>query len=249
MISLSTLLSLMNPGWTSLIAGRVAAWPALSAACEPEDQLCRAVRRATGNAWLGQAADWVIAKPLVILTILVLGFLTRWLLHKLIGRVVNRAVTGSLGSSMMRARTRSPDEEERFALAQERRRLRAETLGSVLRSIASITVFTVVTMMVLAELGLNIAPLLASAGLVGVALGFGAQSLVRDFLSGLFIFFEDQYGVGDTVRVNEVEGVVEAITLRITRLRDGEGTIWYLRNGEILKVGNVSQRGTLRGEV
>jgi small conductance mechanosensitive channel len=191
----------------------------------------------------------MIAKPVVILTILVVGFVVRWLLHKVIGRIVTRAVTGSLGSTMVRARSRPPEEEERLAVALERRRLRAETLGSVLRSIASITVFTVVAMMVLAELGLNIGPLLASAGLVGVALGFGAQSLVRDFLSGLFIFFEDQYGVGDTVRVNEVEGVVETISLRITRLRDDEGTIWYLRNGEILKVGNVSQRGTLPGEV
>jgi small conductance mechanosensitive channel len=96
-------------------------------------------------------------------------------------------------------------------------------------------------MMVLSEVGVDIAPLLASAGILGVALGFGAQSLVKDFLSGIFMIFEDQYGVGDIVNLGEASGTVEAVGLRVTRLRDVDGTVWYVRNGEILRVGNQSQ--------
>ncbi|HEY9565054.1 MAG TPA: mechanosensitive ion channel family protein, partial [Nocardioides sp.] len=113
--------------------------------------------------------------------------------------------------------------------------------GSLLKSISTGVIFTIVVMMTIAELGYNVGPLLASAGILGVALGFGAQALVRDFLSGIFMIFEDQYGVGDFVDVGEANGTVEAVGLRVTRLRDTEGTVWYVRNGEILRVGNMSQ--------
>jgi small-conductance mechanosensitive channel len=97
--------------------------------------------------------------------------------------------------------------------------------------------------MALGEFGFDLGPLIASAGIVGVAVGLGAQTLVRDILSGIFMLIEDQYGVGDTVDVLEIEGVVEKVGLRVTTVRDGQGTLWYLRNGEILKVGNQSQSG------
>jgi small-conductance mechanosensitive channel len=97
--------------------------------------------------------------------------------------------------------------------------------------------------MALGEFGFDLGPLIASAGIVGVALGLGAQTLVRDILSGIFMLIEDQYGVGDSVDVLEIEGVVEKVGLRVTTVRDGQGTLWYLRNGEILKVGNQSQSG------
>ena len=97
--------------------------------------------------------------------------------------------------------------------------------------------------MVLGQLGLDLGPLVASAGVIGVALGLGAQTIVRDVLSGIFMLIEDQYGVGDSVDVLEIEGVVEKVGLRVTTVRDGQGTLWYLRNGEILKVGNLSQSG------
>jgi small conductance mechanosensitive channel len=93
----------------------------------------------------------------------------------------------------------------------------------------------------LSALGLNIGPVLASAGIIGVALGFGSQTLVKDFLSGIFMIFEDQYGVGDVVDLGEASGTVEAVSLRVTRLRDANGTVWYMRNGEIIRVGNMSQ--------
>jgi small-conductance mechanosensitive channel len=97
--------------------------------------------------------------------------------------------------------------------------------------------------MALGEFGFDLGPLIASAGIVGVAVGLGAQTLVRDILSGIFMLIEDQYGVGDSVDVLDIEGVVEKVGLRVTTVRDGQGTLWYLRNGEILKVGNQSQSG------
>ncbi len=122
-----------------------------------------------------------------------------------------------------------------------RRVQRAATMGSLLKSIVSGVVITVVVLMFISELGYDIAPLIASAGIIGVALGFGSQALVKDFLSGIFMIFEDQYGVGDEVDLGEASGTVEAVSLRVTRLRDVNGTVWYVRNGEILRVGNMSQ--------
>ncbi len=114
-------------------------------------------------------------------------------------------------------------------------------MASLLKSITSIVVWTIFGIMAIAELGYPVGPLLASAGIVGIALGFGAQSLVKDFLAGVFMIFEDQYGVGDVVDLGEAGGTVEAVGLRVTRLRDVQGTVWYVRNGEVLRVGNQSQ--------
>ena len=111
----------------------------------------------------------------------------------------------------------------------------------MLRSVASFVIFGMAFVTVLDKLGIPIGPLLASAGVAGVALGFGAQSLVRDFLSGIFMILEDQYGVGDLIDTGEAVGTVEEVSLRVTRLRDGSGVVWYVRNGEILRVGNHSQ--------
>jgi moderate conductance mechanosensitive channel len=107
--------------------------------------------------------------------------------------------------------------------------------------VTSIMIFTIFGITIIAELGYPVGPLIASAGVVGVALGFGAQSLVKDFLAGICMIFEDQYGVGDAVDLGEASGTVEAVGLRVTRLRDVEGTVWYVRNGEIIRVGNQSQ--------
>ncbi len=214
-------------------------WLATAPDCGAEDQLCRAVLDATGNAWLATAADWLLAKPLVILSIVALGLVLRWVAVLSIRRLTSRAANGVFPTAVLRGRE-GPEDELR--LAGERRRQRAETMASVLSSMVSVAVFSLVAVMVLGELGYDIGPLVASAGLVGVALGFGAQSLVKDFLSGIFLFFEDQYGVGDEVVVGDTTGVVEALSLRVTRIRAEDETIWYVRNGEILKVGNRSQR-------
>ncbi len=124
---------------------------------------------------------------------------------------------------------------------RERAAQRARTLGSTIGGLFSVIIYTIAVLLCLAELELNLGPLLAGAGIVGVALGFGAQSLVRDFLSGIFIVIEDQYGVGDVVDVGEASGVVEEVTLRATTLRGLDGTMWHVPNGEIRRAGNKSQ--------
>ena len=127
------------------------------------------------------------------------------------------------------------------AIVAERRQQRVRALGSVLRSAASVTIFSIAGVVILGDLGINLAPLLASAGVVGIAIGFGAQNLVRDYLAGVFMLVEDQYGVGDVITVGDATGTVETVTLRITRMRDVNGIVWHIRNGAIEKVGNESQ--------
>ncbi|MGW9412356.1 mechanosensitive ion channel family protein [Arthrobacter cupressi] len=127
------------------------------------------------------------------------------------------------------------------ALDHERRSQRAHTIGSLLTSVLSVVVAVIVIIYVLKFLNVDIAPLLTSVGILGVVIGFGAQQLIRDFLAGIFITIEDQYGIGDVIVTAEVVGTVESVGLRITRLRAEDGAIWYLRNGEILRVGNRSQ--------
>ncbi len=209
--------------------------------CDPGDWLCNNVEDATGNEWVAQAANWLIAKPLAIAGLLLVALILRWVAAKLIDRLARRAAVGVVPERLP-GLTQPARRADPAAQAQAARRVqRAHTTASVLKSIASFVIFTVVAIMVVAELGYDVAPLIAGAGIVGLALGFGAQNLVKDFLSGMFLAFEDQIGVGDRVEVNDVTGVVEALTLRVTRLRDEEGTVWYIRNGEILKVGNHSQ--------
>jgi moderate conductance mechanosensitive channel len=202
-----------------------------------ESWSCAAVYDWTHNEGLAHAAGWLIGKPISILWLVVLALLGRWLLHRLVDRLVRRAQIGVLPDALARGPFAEPDDNT----AMNRRAQRARTIGSLLKSIVSGVIFAVVLVMAVSELGYDIAPLITSAGILGVALGFGAQSLVKDFLSGIFMIFEDQYGVGDTIDLGEVAGTVEAVTLRVTRLRDVDGTVWYVRNGEILRVGNQSQ--------
>jgi small conductance mechanosensitive channel len=207
--------------------------------CTTSDTRCVWVDHLTGNAWLAQAANWLIAKPLALVVLVLLAMGIRWFLHRVIDRLVRRAAEGLPSPVLRRRRERTTPQPA--ALLAGRRVQRAETMGSLLKSIASIVIFAVFGITAIAELGYPVGPLIASAGVVGVAVGFGAQSLVKDFLSGIFMIFEDQYGVGDSVDLGEAGGTVEAVGLRVTRLRDVEGTVWYVRNGEILRVGNQSQ--------
>jgi moderate conductance mechanosensitive channel len=120
--------------------------------------------------------------------------------------------------------------------------LRAETIGAVLRSLASLFIWATAVLMILQDLGVNLAAIGVGASIIGVAIGFGSQALVRDFLSGIFMLIEDQYGVGDVIDTGEATGTVEGVSLRTTRLRDAEGTVWHVPNGEIRRVGNKSQQ-------
>ena len=212
--------------------------------CSSDDQVCTWVLEQTGNERLAVVANWLVGAPLALAGLLIIGLLIRWLLHRLVDRVVRRAEHGVLPDRLSRRFT-GGRVGAALNLADDpgytRRVQRAATMGSLLKSIITGVVFTVVALMFIAELGYDIAPLIASAGIIGVAIGFGSQALVKDFLSGIFMIFEDQYGVGDVVDLGEASGTVEAVSLRVTRLRDVNGTVWYVRNGEILRVGNMSQ--------
>ncbi|EON24886.1 MULTISPECIES: mechanosensitive ion channel family protein [Nocardioides] len=216
----------------------------LSDPCAEDEAICDWVYTETGNQGLATISDWFVGVPLALLGLALLGLAVRWVLHRLIDRLVKRAESGmltghvgrlSFGQRMNAALARAE------AAGASRRVQRAQTIGSLLKSIVTGVVIAVIVTMMLSELGANIGPVIASAGIIGVALGFGAQSLVKDFLSGIFMIFEDQYGVGDVVDLGEASGTVEAVSLRVTRLRDVNGTVWYVRNGEIIRVGNMSQ--------
>ena len=218
-----------------------------AAACEVDsiDQaglVCRNVYRWTEHETLARAADFFVARPLRIILI----FLVAWALNRFVRRVIRgfvARIAGEPGAATARLRRYTPRAlQSTDAHTTLRAGARAETIGTVLRSIASIVIYSIAVLTALAEVNINLAPLIAGAGVVGVALGFGAQSLVKDFLSGLFMLAEDQYGVGDVVDVGEATGTVEVVNLRTTRLRAVDGTVWHVPNGEIRRVGNMSQQ-------
>jgi small-conductance mechanosensitive channel len=210
--------------------------------CTKDDlSVCGLVLRATGNKGLGQALQVILGTPLKLVVIIVLGVIVRRFLHKVIDRLTDRIANGAASSGRAGDLAVEPAAPEASPLSLTRREARSRTLAQVLRSVTTVLVVVVLTLMVLQELGLPIAPLLASASVVGVALGLGAQSLVRDVVAGMFMIVEDQYGVGDSIDAGAASGTVEAVGLRVTRLRDLNGTVWYVRNGEIMRVGNQSQ--------
>jgi small conductance mechanosensitive channel len=193
----------------------------------------------------GEAVAWVMGWPLqsliAILVGLVLLAVVRWVIARAVRSVIDGGAKVRSHTRRLLMKTRVVPGEESDPMAVARRVQRAETMGSVLRSVAGIVV-TVLVITALANINdWDLGPVLASAGVVGVALGFGAQTLVKDFLAGIFMLVEDQYGVGDVVDVGEAIGTVEAVGLRITQVRDLSGTLWYVRNGEILRVGNMTQ--------
>jgi small-conductance mechanosensitive channel len=167
---------------------------------------------------------FLVVRPLKIVLIVVLAAVAA----RLGARAARRAVVSF--------RTRAPV----GPVASVRGEQRATTLGDVVSGVVRAAVWWVAALVVLDELGINLAPLLAGAGIAGLAVGFGAQSLVKDVISGLFILLEDQYGVGDVVALGDAAGTVEDLTLRVTRLRSVDGTVWFVPNGEIRRVGNSS---------
>jgi small-conductance mechanosensitive channel len=172
-------------------------------------------------------AQLVIRIAFVVLIALVL----RVIAHRAIGRITARATRESNDGG----------DRTHALLFRERRLQRASALGAILSNAASVTIFGIATVIIIGDMGLNLAPVLASTAVLGVAIGFGAQNLVQDFLAGIFMLLEDQYGVGDVVSVGTATGTVEGVSLRITRMRDVNGVVWHIRNGTIKKAGNESQ--------
>jgi len=176
-------------------------------------------------------------QPTTALLILVAA----WVANRLVRRAIRRLVA-SMSEDRGLAALKAPTALARTGEIPSLRRVqRAETVGALLASVASFGIWTLAGLMALGTLGLDLGPLIAGAGIVGVAVGFGSQNLVRDFISGIFMLMEDQYGVGDVVDAGPATGTVEGVGLRTTRLRDVSGTLWHIPNGEIRRVGNRSQ--------
>jgi small conductance mechanosensitive channel len=197
--------------------------------------------------WTETNQHWLIEVPVRIAAYVVVVLIARYILHRMIDRATGRSRKGGERNRQklikpLRLRGQRDGASAGAAVkAAERRLQRAQTIGSVLKSTVSIVLLIWVILAILNTLGVNIAPFIASAGVLGLAIGFGAQNLVRDFVTGVFMLLEDQYGVGDTVDLGDATGEVQSVGLRITTVRDIDGTLWYVRNGEIARVGNMSQ--------
>jgi moderate conductance mechanosensitive channel len=181
------------------------------------------LRQYGASEFVARTVQFIVVRPLEIILILVIA----WLASRLGARVAKRLL-------------RSLSTRTRLESLSPRASLRVETIGALVASVWRAVVWIIAGLTILGVLGINLTPILAGATVIGAALGFGAQSLVRDFLSGFFIIAEDQYGVGDAIAVGDTKGTVEEVSLRVTRLRSVDGTVWYLPNGEIRRVGNTS---------
>lgn len=222
--------------------------------CGPDDSwqnnLCRTIYEPGGSdrLFLAQVTHWLTTTGLSILLIMIGAWIVNRLARRCVVKLGRGVGNGRLTRGLSAVRRLTPSallETQEMSIRGDQRR---EAVLGILKSVVSVLVYATALVMVLSEVGVDLAPLLAGAGVVGVALGFGAQSLVGDFLSGIFILLEDQYGVGDEVTFNPkstggvtVTGTVEALSLRNTRLRALDGTVWHVPNGEMRALGNQSQ--------
>lgn len=207
-----------------------------------DNTICGWVYDRTGSRWLADLTDWLLARPFKVVLIVLIA----WIGARVVRRVIRHWVPRIYNphepavERLNRLGIQVPDLLA-VDLHDPRRRARGESITAALTSTVSIAIWVIAVLMALGVTGLDIGPLLAGAGVAGVALGFGAQSLVRDCLAGLFMLIEDQYGIGDVVDLGEASGVVEQIRLRTTVLRAADGTVWHVPNGVVQRVGNKSQ--------
>ena len=184
-------------------------------------------------------ADAVVFPPLRIVFLIIVALVLRYVAHRLINRSIRRSIERppkqrSRAIEALTVATRLP---------AERRAQRIQALGSLTKSVTTVVILVITTIMILSELGFNVTTIIAGTSLIGVTLAFGLQNIVKDFLAGVFMLIEDQLGVGDYVDMEKASGTVEEIGLRVTQLRDDNGTVWYVRNGEVFRIGNFSQGG------
>lgn len=234
----------MIPAW---LLALVSPSPSLAAASD-EDTATRIGLGDLVREWLGDGAvadvvDLLVEPALQIVLIVLLALIATRLLRRMVGHAVEemRDPDHRERLSGVRRRIGLGSLQEGRVAHSTRRAQRADALGALARSVVAVVIWTIAVFTILGTFGVQLGPLIAGAGIIGVALGFGAQSLVKDFLSGIFMLVEDQYGVGDVIDVGPAVGVVEGVGLRTTRLRDVTGTLWHVPNGEIARVGNMSQ--------
>ncbi|MFM1917205.1 MAG: hypothetical protein RJB01_720 [Actinomycetota bacterium] len=179
--------------------------------------------------------------PVRVLLIVIIALIAQIIAVRSIKLAVKRATQRATRLRPSHLRTLNDTSELSSALLEQRTVQRANAMGTLLRSAIIIVIWVIALMMILSTLGVDVGPLLASAGVLGVVIGFGAQTLVADYLAGISMTFEDQLGVGDVVDLGVTTGVVEEVALRYTRVRDFMGVVWYVRNGQIQYVANQSQ--------
>lgn len=204
--------------------------------CGDAGSVCEWLRRQTSNDALSRIAADFFGSAAKAVAILVATAIVAFVLRRVVRRVAQRLADPSQGGRLTEL---TPAAARAFK--DPRRERRVESLSQVIVSIVTVLIWSIGIMIALGAFDINLGPLIASAGIVGVALGFGAQSLVKDFLSGLFMLAEDQFGVGDVIDVGEAAGVVESLSLRTTSVRAVDGTLWHVPNGEITRIGNMSQ--------
>lgn len=215
----------------------------LESACGVGDpsRICNRVYEWTDNQALAGLAEWVIDRPLRVVVIAVVAWLLSRMARRSIGALSDRIRATPSDPYLQSSRAGSPGAFEMDRAEALRAPARAEAVEGILKNLVTVAVWVIAVLLIMSEFRINLAPLIAGAGIVGLAVGFGAQSIVADFLAGTFMLIEDQYGIGDVIEVNDVTGEVENISLRTTKLRDVKGTVWHIPNSEIKRVGNHSQ--------
>lgn len=216
--------------------------------------LCQWIYEQTEDEGLAELLEFLLNRPLRILLILIAAWIINRVLRATVAELMEQVasrITSNTDTFVGSGEDLTEEEREKalelrrnrsdFVQRQRRSQQRTRTLSSVLQSVISTVVWSLALILTLSELSISLGPLLAGAGVAGIALGFGAQSVVRDFLAGFFIIIEDQYGVGDIVDLGEATGTVEGVSLRATRVRDVNGALWVVPNGEIQRVANKSQ--------
>jgi small conductance mechanosensitive channel len=209
---------------------------------EQSGNLCRWVYdRTDGNETLANLTDWFIDKPVRIVLIVIVAMVLTRLARRWVKNVVERILSPEVTPTERLERIGIDVPEALEAAPSERRSARAHSVSVLLTSTLIVSIWVIAGMLILGTVGIDLAPLIAGAGIAGIALGFGAQTLVRDCIAGLFMMLEDQYGIGDIVDTGEATGVVEDISLRTTVLRGIDGTVWHVPNGVVQRIGNKSQ--------
>lgn len=179
-----------------------------------------------------------------IAIILGVALIAHFLFRRIIRGFVKRTVAKAPAKQRKNRGAVTDSDQAIIEQLEERTTQRAQAFGTLLRSAVTIVIWSVAAITILSIIGINVTPILASAGVAGVVIGFGAQTLVADYLAGISMIFEDQLGVGDVVDTGQVLGIVEEVALRYTRIRDFYGTVWYIRNGQMQYVANQSQGWT-----
>lgn len=209
---------------------------------ESRGALCKWSYELTSSQYVAELVN-SLSKPIRIILIILLAYLANRIMRVFVKRIIKKLSNQRAHDKIRTFKKKTGlSKLETSEVPSSRSVQRAQTIGSAFRGVTTFVIFTIAILLILGTFNVKFAPLFAGAGIIGVVVGFGAQSMIRDFLSGIFIIVEDWYGVGDVIDAGPASGTVEQVTLRSTHLRDVYGVVWHLPNGEIVRAGNKSQQ-------